>query len=212
MTEQPLIVYLARHGETEYNRQRRMQGRSVDASLNDAGIRQGEALAARMADVALSRVYCSELARARETAELLAAPHGLEPVLLPDLAEMSWGSLEGQPIDKHAAYLETVTARWRQGDFAERVGGAETILDVQRRARAVFAHIDSTHQDGERVFIVTHGRFMRVLLSVILPGSSLRDMDNYPHSNTGLYRAERRGDIWSLEMRNDTAHLEDVLQ
>lgn len=212
MTEQPLIVYLARHGETEYNRQRRMQGRSVDASLNDAGIRQGEALAARMAGEAVSHVYCSELARARETARLLAAPHGLEPVLLPELAEMSWGSLEGQPIEKHAAYLETVTARWRLGDFEERVGGAETILDVERRARTVFAHIDSTHHDGERVFIVTHGRFMRVLLSVMLPGSSLKDMDNFPHSNTGLYRAERHGGLWSLRLKNDTAHLEDVPQ
>ncbi|NNE69908.1 MAG: histidine phosphatase family protein [Rhodothermales bacterium] len=210
MTTQPLILYMARHGQTEYNRQRRMQGRSVDASLNETGLRQGAALAARMEGEALDAVYCSTLARARETAELLAEPHGIKPVLLPDLAEMAWGTLEGTPIDDHLEYLQNLGSRWRAGQFGDRVGGAESILDVERRARSVFSYLGATHADGERIFVVTHGRFMRVLLSIIVPGASLKDMDEFPHSNTGVYRAERLGGVWSVTVRNDTKHLEEV--
>ena len=70
-------LLLARHGETDWNRELRIQG-SSDIELNDLGRRQAQALAQELTDVDLDAVYASDLARARQTAEAVAATHGLE--------------------------------------------------------------------------------------------------------------------------------------
>ncbi len=210
MTNPSFTLYLARHGETDYNRRRLMQGRSIDASLNERGALQAEALAERMADVPLDAVYASTLKRAWQTADLLARPHGLVPLLLPDLVEMAWGELEGKPILEFADYLKEVGAAWKTGRFEHRIGGGESILDVQARAKAVWTHLNESHADGETAFVVTHGRFLRVLLTVALADRGLADMDRFPHSNTGVYRLERAAGVWTLTLMNCTAHLEVV--
>ena len=212
MINPSFTLYLARHGETEYNRKRLMQGRSIDASLNEKGIMQAGALAERMADTSLDAVYASTLLRARETANLLAKPHGLVPRLLPDLVEMAWGDLEGKPISEFADYLNEVGQDWKAGKFDHPIGGAESILDVEARAKAVWAHLNAAHADGETAFVVTHGRFLRVLLTVALPGRGLADMDQFSHSNTGVYRLSRTAGVWTLTLNNCTAHLEVVPQ
>ncbi|MFT4605274.1 MAG: broad specificity phosphatase PhoE [Rhodothermales bacterium] len=212
MTERPFTLYLARHGETDYNRRKLMQGRSIDASLNEVGIRQAEALSGRMAGESLDAIYASTLKRAQETADLLASPHQLKPRILPDLVEMAWGDLEGTPIADHTHYLKEVGEAWKAGGFDHQIGGGESILDVERRAKAAWAHINQSHSDGQTAFAVTHGRFMRVLLTVALADHGLSHMDRFPHSNTGVYRLDRTGSVWKLMLMNCTAHLEVVPQ
>ncbi|MBO6575355.1 MAG: histidine phosphatase family protein [Rhodothermales bacterium] len=204
-------VYLARHGETEYNRKRLMQGRSIDAPLNERGIRQAEALAKRMVPVQLDTVYASALLRARQTAERVVGGRGLNVTTLPDLAEMSWGSLEGRPISELRAHLREVGADWRAGHFDFAVGGGESILDVQNRAQSVLDHLMNTHSAGQNIMVVTHGRFLRVLLATALPETGLTRMDDFPHANCGLYRMEGlRDGTFTLTLRNETGHLEHL--
>ncbi|MEK7330851.1 MAG: histidine phosphatase family protein, partial [Candidatus Eisenbacteria bacterium] len=71
-----LRIYLARHGQTDWNAERRMQG-SIDTHLNATGREQAAKLAARIKGLALDRVYCSRLSRSRETAEIA---HGSVPI------------------------------------------------------------------------------------------------------------------------------------
>jgi probable phosphoglycerate mutase len=212
MTNPSFTLYLARHGETEYNRKRLMQGRSIDASLNETGMAQAEALSERMADAPIDAVYTSTLLRARQTADVLAKPHALVTRILPDLAEMAWGDLEGKAIAEFSEYLKEVGADWKAGRFDHRVGGAESILDVEARAKSVWTHLNESHADGETVFVITHGRYLRVLLTVALADRGLADMDQFSHSNTGVYRLERNDGVWALTLSNCTSHLEVVPQ
>ena len=87
-------LLLARHGETDWNRARRWQGHAV-RPLTDRGRAQAAALSDRLADIALDAVYSSDLRRARETAEAVALPHGLDVIVLPELREVDVGSWEG---------------------------------------------------------------------------------------------------------------------
>ena len=87
-------LLLARHGETDWNRELRIQG-SSDIELNDLGRAQAHALAQELEHVDLDAIYASDLSRARATAEAVAASHGLEVRLDPRLRERSFGNWEG---------------------------------------------------------------------------------------------------------------------
>src|SRR5262245_65615545 len=87
-------LLLTRHGETDWNREHRVQGHT-DVPLNENGREQARALAERLVDVPLAAIYASDLARARETAEIVARRLGLGVVLDPGLREKNFGSWEG---------------------------------------------------------------------------------------------------------------------
>jgi broad specificity phosphatase PhoE len=207
MTDRSFWLYLARHGETEYNRRRLMQGRSVNASLNEAGLLQAQALADRFSDQRVDAVYASTLERSLQTAKVVAERCGHEPTILPEIGEMYWGALEGQPIAEFKEYLKEVGGQWRSGEFDHRVGGGESILDVQARAQTALGKLCEAHGNGENVVVVTHGRFLRVILTVALPDSDLTHMDEFGHANTGIYLLEFDGAVFTLHLRNCTRHL-----
>ena len=210
MTDQPLRLFVARHGQTDYNARRLMQGRSIDAPLNALGRSQGTRLAERFRGETLDAVYTSVLQRAKETAAMVAEPHGLGVTTQERLCEMAWGRLEGQSIDDVADELRRHAEEWRAGRYGEQVGGAETIADVRDRAAAFLEDLVSAHRPGEQVLVVAHGRFMRVLLSTALLGGDLTHMDDYQHSNTGVYQLDHDGVAWHLKVANCTRHLEPV--
>jgi broad specificity phosphatase PhoE len=201
-------LHFVRHGETDYNRQRIVQGRGINASLNATGRAQAVAIAQRLADVPLDVIYASTLRRAIETAEKIAAVQGSVPVhQLDDLEEMAWGIYEGQPAspETNAAFAD-MNARWRRGEFGFRVEGGESILDVQARGQRAVAHILEQHP-GETVLVVTHGRFLRVMLSTLLDAYGLERMHDIPHSNTALNTLTCRDGCFEAERINCTAHL-----
>ena len=136
-------LLLIRHGETDWNAEGRLQGHT-DRPLNDFGRRQAGALAERLAGDGITAVYSSDLSRALETAEILAARLELPVVTDPDLRERNWGNWEGL----------TGTER----DRVEYVGEA-TDAHGERVLRAV-RRIAEQHP-GERVVVVTHGGSLR---------------------------------------------------
>src|SRR5262252_2076150 len=87
-------LLLVRHGETDWNAEGRLQGHT-DRPLSDFGRRQARALADELAGDSIVAVYASDLSRARETAEIVAAQLGLEVALDPRLREKDWGTWEG---------------------------------------------------------------------------------------------------------------------
>ena len=87
-------ILLVRHGETDWNLQRRVQGHS-DTPLNDNGRAQALALADTLDDVELDAVYASDLARAFETARIVAERRGLTVTSVPGLRERNFGTWEG---------------------------------------------------------------------------------------------------------------------
>jgi 2,3-bisphosphoglycerate-dependent phosphoglycerate mutase len=137
------ILLLVRHGETDWNAVGRLQGHT-DRSLSDYGRRQARQLAEELVGEELDAIYASDLARARETAEIAGERLGLPVVLDADLREKDWGTWEG------------LTAVER--DRVEFVGES-TEAHQQRMLRAL-SRIAERHPGG-RVLVVTHGGSMR---------------------------------------------------
>jgi probable phosphoglycerate mutase len=203
--------YFVRHGETEYNRQRIVQGRGIDSVLNPTGQEQAQALADRLASVSFDAIYASSLRRAQQTAKILARPHAdASTKYLADLDEMAWGVYEGaHPSPDRDAKLDAIKERWRQGAFHEPIEGGESILDVQRRALRAVNHM-LEREEGCTVLVVTHGRFLRIVLASLLDEYGLARMHELPHSNTAVNRLVHRKDTFEAELLNCTAHLDDA--
>lgn len=147
-------ILLARHGETDWNRDGRVQGHS-DPPLNEMGRLQALALAEALAVRPLTAVYSSDLARARETAAAVATPLGLDVHADPDLREKFFGSWEGL-TDVEIAKRFPAAARGQWGD-------GETTEDVAQRALAALGRIVAAHPDGT-VLVVSHGGAIRAML------------------------------------------------
>jgi probable phosphoglycerate mutase len=153
------LLLLVRHGETDWNAEGRLQGHT-DRLLNDFGRRQARALAGELAGEQLDALYASDLARARETAEIVGERLGLPVVLDADLREKDWGSWEGlTPSERDA--VEFV------GEGTEE--HRERILGALRR-------IAARHPHG-RVLVVTHGGSLRRVQAAAL-GMALPVVEN----------------------------------
>jgi 2,3-bisphosphoglycerate-dependent phosphoglycerate mutase len=142
-------VILVRHGETEWNRERRWQG-WADPPLNALGRRQAAELAERLRETPFDAVYTSDLRRAHETALIVAEPHEVPVVGDRGLREIdvgSWSGLTKQEIDERFDGM--------------RVDG-ETREQHRERVLAAAARIVSAHPGG-RILLVSHGGTMRAL-------------------------------------------------
>jgi len=136
-------LLLVRHGETDWNAEGRLQGHT-DRPLSDYGRRQAQALAEELADEPLDALYASDLARARETAEIVGARLGLPVVLEPDLREKNWGTWEGLTPTERAE--------------VEFVG--ESTEQHEERTLGALRRIAERHPGG-RILVVTHGGSVR---------------------------------------------------
>ena len=137
-------LLLVRHGETDWNADGRLQGQT-DRPLSDFGRRQARRLADELAAEDFEAIYSSDLARARETAEIVGERLGLEAALDPDLREKDWGTWEG------------LTAAER--DRVEFVG--ESTEAHQERMLRALRRISDRHPGDDRVLVVTHGGSIR---------------------------------------------------
>lgn len=145
-----MLIYLLRHGATEYNRWGRYQGRGTDVPLSPEG-----RLALRRADFSPETVCVSPLSRAVETAAILFP--GAEQIPVPDLAEMDFGAFEGRTWREMEH--DTDYRTWVEGGCLDRCPGGESREAFSRRVCGVFARlVDKTLDSrGEHLVIVAHG-------------------------------------------------------
>ena len=148
-------ILLVRHGETDWNVHRRVQGHS-DTPLNDTGRAQSRALAESLAGETFDAVYSSDLLRAHETARIVAAAKGLAVTAIPDLREKHFGTWEGFTDEEIVArFPEASHGHW---------GDEETSEEMATRIREALVRIAEAHPGG-RVLVVTHGGPVRSLLA-----------------------------------------------
>jgi len=144
-----------RHGETDWNLGRRLQGHS-DRPLNETGRGQAQALAEELADEPLEAVYASDLSRADETARIVANAHDLEVTTLPELRERHFGTWEGL---SDAEIKERFADQIAEGTL----GDGETREQMDRRVLEALRRIAGAHPDGT-VLVVSHGGPLRAVL------------------------------------------------
>jgi len=203
-------LLLIRHGETDDNHRRVFQGQGGHG-LNARGREQATLLAARFARVGLraSALYCSDLARAQETADLLAGTLKLQPIADPALREVHVGAWQGLGYEEIAVNFPEEWEAWRRGvDFKR--GGGETYAELGVRVAGSLSGIAAAHA-GETVVIVSHGAAIKVFVGRVLGLDAVGLRRYRVASNTGVTLVEREGEVDTLLIWNDASHLEDPL-
>jgi broad specificity phosphatase PhoE len=158
----PTTIVLVRHGETDWNRERRFQGHA-DTELNGSGRAQAAELADTLGDEGLSAVYTSPLRRASETAGIVAARLGLDVRPLEALREIHVGDWEGLTIDEvKERYPESASADWRAG-----WPGGETYDELGARVLPALVGLADEHPN-ERILAVTHAGPVRAALAAAM--------------------------------------------
>jgi 2,3-bisphosphoglycerate-dependent phosphoglycerate mutase len=146
-------ILLARHGETDWNRDNRFQGHA-DPPLNPAGREQAQALAAALAAEPLAAVYTSPLRRAAQTAEIIAKRHALRAKPLEGLREVDVGSWQGLMRDDVERRYPEQFRRWL--GYGEGWEDGESYEEMGRRVVAGLLALAAAHE-GDRLLAVTHG-------------------------------------------------------
>lgn len=159
-------VFLARHGETEWNAERRLQGRT-DTRLSPRGEAHARALAALLADEPVEAIYTSSLRRTRDTAQPLAQALGLVVQTRPDMDEMSYGVLEGRRPDDPDPAIQALFAARKADRLGFRVPGGETYAEVKARVLRFATELRARHAGGT-VLVIGHRATNRVLWSVLM--------------------------------------------
>ena len=164
------LLFLFRHGETDWNREGRLQGHT-DTPLNPTGLAQAQALAERLRPHRLDSVVSSDLARAWTTGRIVAEDLGVPLIGEPGLREANIGEAEGLywPEVK-SRFGETLTERWFTDDDAAFPGG-ETGFETRSRGLAALRRFVA-EQPYRRIGVSTHGAMVRQLMKHALPPGS----------------------------------------
>lgn len=155
MPQDATRVVLIRHGQTPWNRERRIQGHT-DIALSKLGRAQARRLAEALAEESLDAVYSSDLQRARETAAALAQVRGLPLQLDADLRERAFGRFEGLSWDEISARYPDDAARWRRREPEFAVGGGESLQQFSARCVTAALRAARAHPGGS-IAVVAHG-------------------------------------------------------
>ena len=150
-------ILLARHGETDWNREYRFQG-WADPPVNATGRAQAVDLSVELMAEELAAVYSSPLRRAYETAEVVAASRGLEPVTVDALREVDVGSWSGLTREEIEQRFPEQYASWL--DYGQGWTDGETYEEMAERVVRAVLELAAAH-GGERILAVTHGGPMR---------------------------------------------------
>lgn len=207
-TQSTTRLLMVRHGATKLSAEDRFAG-AVDVELSDEGKFQAARLAARLADDQISAVYCSPMTRTIQTAEIVAAPHGLPLLQRDGLREINHGHWEGlRRADVEKEFPDEYAA-WEQDPFTFAPDGGEAGVNVIARALPVVREIVLNHR-GENVLVVSHKATLRLLISVLLGFDTRGYRDRLDQSPACLNVLDFKDPVRArLMLFNDVSHYVD---
>ena len=205
-----LQVYLVRHGETQWNAERRIQGQS-DSPLTEKGVQQAWQVAERARTLGITHVITSDLGRTQQTARIIADACGCDVMLEPRLRELDMGVLEKRHIDT----LTETEEGWRRtlvnGTEDGRIPEGESMQELSVRMHAALAECLKLPA-GSRPLLVSHGIALGCLVSTILglPAYAERRLRlrNCSISRIDYQEGAWLASGWVVEMAGDISHLD----
>lgn len=171
-------LILVRHGETDENAKEIVQGHT-DTLLNEKGKEQARKVSLRLKDEKIDMIFSSDLRRARETAEEISKFHKAPVKISKELRERNYGSVELKFVREYSDILE----KSGKARYAFKPEGGESFPDVVERAKRFLEKIQK--YEGKTVVIVSHGGFIRMLLS-LLTGKSMEEAGSIKIYNTAV--------------------------
>jgi broad specificity phosphatase PhoE len=202
-------LYIIRHGQTDHNAKGIVQGKGVNLSLNEKGMRQANAFYEAYKHVPFDIIYTSTLSRAQQSIEGFKAL-GIQHEVFPELDEISWGDLEGAVATLESdLQFQTLLMKWKTGDIhAKPSPSAESPFELQQRQKKFIEHIRKVPH--RKILIATHGRFIRAFMCT-LTGKPLNEMENFIHFNLCLYKVNLMQDeSFEIELNCEQQHLAGI--
>ncbi len=197
-------IILIRHGETEWNSQKRMQGHS-NSDLSSVGQAQIQALGQWMKNVPFDLIYSSDSLRAKQTAEAITQFSGHELQFDQRLREKNLGVFEGLTSEEARERHPEVFRLFKTAGSKYVIDEGESTQQLQDRALEIVDEIRIKHPE-EHVLLVTHGGFIRVVMKHSL-GLSLETPTRFLIRNTGVFRLVWE-DKWLVSQMGGVSHLE----
>ncbi|SFU86239.1 2,3-diphosphoglycerate-dependent phosphoglycerate mutase GpmB [Xenorhabdus koppenhoeferi] len=205
-----LQVYLVRHGETEWNVARRIQGQS-DSPLTEIGRSQAHLVAQRIKSENITHIITSDLGRTRQTAEIIAEACGCEVILEPRLRELHMGVLENRELNSLTSEEESWRKGLVDGTPNGRIPEGESMSELAIRMRAALEDCLNL-PTGSRPLLVSHGMALVSLLCSVLglPANSERRLRlrNCSISRVDYQNSPWLAPGWIIETAGDITHLD----
>jgi broad specificity phosphatase PhoE len=193
----PTTFYFVRHGESEGNAARVFTGQT-DSPLTARGRQQADVVAQELAKVKFDRIVSSDLSRTRDTARVIAKPHGIQVEIVPELREIDVGDRTGKTFDETKGLPS-----WNDDGFVAWPGG-ETLEQVLSRTLGAIERL-TRESPGKTILVVGHGGVNRILLSHFL--GILPRLDRTPGGNTNISVVHTDGKKHTVERLFATDHV-----
>ncbi|MCT1532184.1 histidine phosphatase family protein [Sphingobacterium daejeonense] len=201
--------YFIRHGQTDLNLKGIVQGRGVDSPLNENGIKQAQAFYDTYKNIPFDKIYTSTLIRTHQT----VAPFlkdGIPMEQLIGLDEISWGIYEGQTqTEEILTGFDKVVSSWRNNDLDLAIEEGESPNTLVTRQKEAVEYMLQQPEE-ETILVCMHGRALRVMLCH-LTNVPVCNMDDFPHTNTALYKLEYSDNEFAIVDHYNVKHLEGLL-
>lgn len=198
-------ICLVRHGETEWNAERRIQGQ-IDIGLNETGQRQAVAAGRWLKRAGIIALYSSDLKRAWTTALAIGSELGLQPTAVPEMRERRYGVFEGLTYDeaksKHPAGYAAFEGRNADYDFEN----GESLHVMFERVTGKLKELAARHPGGV-IAVVLHGGVLDVI-NRFVRGNPLEMPRDFLIPNAGINWIALADGVWHLETWGETDHLE----
>lgn len=210
ITPSSIRIILTRHGETEWNRLRRFQGRS-DIPLNQKGNDQAAALAAALKNESITAIFSSPLKRALETASHIGRFHPSVPLIKESgLIEMDLGEFEGMDSRQWAIQHKDFRKVWEQTPAALSMPGGESLQIVQQRAVEALNRISEPYGADCTLLVCSHN-FVIVSLLCFASKIPLDQFRQLRQGTASLNILHKNGSKFEIEKVNDRRHLQGDL-
>jgi probable phosphoglycerate mutase len=204
-------IYLVRHGETEWNRIHRFQGRS-DVPMNREGEKQARALAKALKDKPFAAIYTSPLIRAVETASIIKEyHHSVHMITEEGFIEMNLGDFDGMDARSWAAQYPEFQSVWQKHPASVEIPGGESLKQVQARALDTLERITRNHPADAVLLICSHNFVILTILCHVMeiPLDRFRELKQ---DNAAFSVLDKRGSRFRAELVNERSHLDKNLE
>jgi broad specificity phosphatase PhoE len=182
-----MLILIVRHGETDYNKMKRVQGR-LQVPLNENGKTQALQVAECLRQYKITHIYCSGLVRARETADIINQSFSLPIITDNRLIERNWGIWQNRDVNE-ILKQETELKFWNEENLDLNPHLGETTRDLMARSADFLNSLIQHHTASDVILVVTHGGPMKMMVGII---KGLRDEDY-------LHRQMKNGQILKVK-------------
>ncbi|NLY78249.1 MAG: histidine phosphatase family protein [Tissierellia bacterium] len=201
-------IYLVRHGESEWNKLKKIQGQQ-NIPLTEKGIEQAKLVGKRLVDEGIEKIYSSDLKRAYDTAKIVGDMLKIDVIPTKGLREINFGIWEGLTDDILKSKFNKEQELWLKEPEKLKIEGAESISELQARAMQEINTIISDN-NVNNILIVSHSATLKTIILGLL-GINICHFKNLSLKNVSLSIIEFKQHNRVLSLLNDTNHLKESI-